>query len=869
MLLSVVTPVFSADPSYYFKKNTWQETMLVSREALIKAEQEPGGPSPLPDFGTSDFTISAWIKTSSDTASILARSITLGVWENQAKLFFIRSGKPAYAMGSSEILDAEVIVNDDRWHHVVVTGGNPLVFYVDGELAKEHLIPESVRIEPDNPGHNLTIGWCSLNFPQRMRGFVGSIDEVRIYNRRLSREEVNNLFRDPRSVNDGVSGWWRFEEQAVDSSENFNDGQITSAVVSEGKFGKALYFHGLAGVGLPFVPGGNTRNKITELIIRDFSDDLSQKEIQWENEDNIWQDDWKPGDLKELGSRYAKACKDLIGLPGKTNQLVQNITSMADLSAVREIYHFSRLSDDRYKTVHDKSNLMVEEINYLQELHSKDDSEWNRYKQSVAEVSGSSKKLLSKIDEGDESALMTLSEQLNELENVHGTIPHEMPSGPAGPVRFGAIYKKLKYTLEWDKPWRVGEDTDVVVQFDDDSHRLVFWRGTSYIPCWVNDAGKWYTNEFVERRGWHSPNTQGSVEPMSDKQCRLSHVRIIENNNARVVVHWRYAPIDVYYEYPFTDPETGWSDWVDEYYTIYPDAFCIRKITAHSSRVDLWMEFQESILLNQPGTLPEDNIELDAVSLANMKGETFTYLWTEDGGPDFGKPTRANILKINLKGKLKPFAFVAPAEDDGKLITTYKGHNPLSHFNFWDHWPVSQYASAGRGAISAKRPSHSSLCHIALPGTAETEWLLYDQGENWVTKLMANGLTDKPIADLVPLAKSWLNAAKLKISGSAFSSRGYDQTQAAYIIVLKEMNKPTTLTFELTASKESPIINPAFVIKNWGEKGATLKLNGKKIKNRKDFRFGHRNYSQSSDLIVWIRTASITPIKITLSPLAN
>jgi len=96
--------------------------------------------------------------------------------------------------------------------------------------------------------------------------------------------------------------------------------------------------------------------------------------------------------------------------------------------------------------------------------------------------------------------------------------------------------------------------------------------------------------------GAHSPNTEGCVEPMSDKQCRFSHVRIIESNDARVVVHWRYAPVDVKYEHSFIDPKTGWFDWVDEYYIIYPNAVGIREITVQSNGLDKWIEFQEAIL---------------------------------------------------------------------------------------------------------------------------------------------------------------------------------------------------------------------------------------------------------------------------------
>jgi len=455
-------------------------------------------------------------------------------------------------------------------------------------------------------------------------------------------------------------------------------------------------------------------------------------------------------------------------------------------------------------------------------------------------------------------------------QQLKNKVPIKLPSGPAGPGRFGAYYTRLKYSLDWDKPWRVGDHADVVVRFDDGGHKFVFWRGTSYIPCWVTDTGVWYTNEFVERRGHHSPNTEGCVEPMSDKQCRFSHVRIIESSDARVVVHWRYAPVDVRYNHPFIDPLTGWGDWVDEYYTIYPDAVGVRKITVHTTRPDLWTEFQESIVVNQPGTMPDDNIELGAVSVANMKGESKTYYWTKDGGPEFdGGPARANILKINLKAKRKPFALVAPPEKDGILITSYEGHGRGSHFNFWDHWPVSQAASDGRMAKSTANPSHSSLCHIGLPGNATVEWKPYAKGQKWQTKIMLNGMTDKPAADLVPLANSWLQPPELEISGRNYNSNGYDPTQLAHVLASNNPGKGSELSFELATSKDSPVINPAFVVKGWGEADVALKIDGKTIKRGKNFRIGYERTDKGTNLIVWIKTESNKPIKISLTPINN
>jgi hypothetical protein len=447
------------------------------------------------------------------------------------------------------------------------------------------------------------------------------------------------------------------------------------------------------------------------------------------------------------------------------------------------------------------------------------------------------------------------------------TLPR-MPSGPEGAGKFGAYYTTLDYEKAWDEPWRIGDHADVVVRFDMGAHRFVFWRGTSYIPCWVTDTGVWYTNEFVERRSADSPNTQGCCEPMSDKQCRYSHVRIIENTGARVVIHWRYAPVDVHYNHPFIDPDSGWSDWVDEYYYIYPDAVGVRKITVHTTEPDKWMEWHEAIVLNQPGTMPEDNIELGALSAANMHGESRTYTWDENGAPKFDADLAdANILKVNLKGTLKPFAIVPPSTNPrSPIITPYNGHGKGSCFNFWDHWPVSHAASDTRLAESSERPSHSSLAHIGHRG--ENLWEYYAQRDQWRTKIMLHGMTDLEVDALVPLAKSWVDAPALTLACDGFSTTGYDQAERAYQLE-KIHEKTTPLVFRIDADQEHPLINPAFVIKNWGnDSGAiTITLNDVPLESGSGFRFGYHNTLEGSDLIVWLRQEATDTTKISIARL--
>jgi hypothetical protein len=442
------------------------------------------------------------------------------------------------------------------------------------------------------------------------------------------------------------------------------------------------------------------------------------------------------------------------------------------------------------------------------------------------------------------------------LARAASDIPMLLPSVPEIPGRFGAYYTRLNYTPQWENPWRVSSDPDIVVRFGDPSPKFVFWRGTSFIPCWVTENGIWYTNAFVERSGRQSPNTKGCVEPMSDKQCRFSHVRVIESHEARVVVHWRYAPVDVHYSHPFVDSQTGWSDWVDEYYTIYPDAVGVRKVTAFSTMPDLWMEWQEAIVINQPGTRPEDNIELGAISVANIEGNETTYEWTPKGAPAFDRnPPGSNILRVNLKAALKPFAIVPPTTGRDPVMTPYPGHCMGSYFNFWDHWPVSQDASDGRAATSTGKPSHSSLCHIGKRGI--DAWGLFAREEFSRTRIMLHGMTAKSAKELVPLAKSWSQPPELESFGKAFESLGYDPSERAYQLNRKEGGP---LSFRLPANQEHPVVNPALVIKNWGNRGAVLELEGRKLQRGQDYFLGHRHRLDGTDLVLWLKAESIQPL---------
>jgi len=426
-----------------------------------------------------------------------------------------------------------------------------------------------------------------------------------------------------------------------------------------------------------------------------------------------------------------------------------------------------------------------------------------------------------------------------------------MPSGPKGlPRRFKAYYTRLLYAEEWEKPWRVGPHPDILVTFDESPVRVVFWRGTSYGASWVTENDIWMSDQSVEDSGtgW------GLSEHMADKQCRYSYVRLIENHDARIVVHWRYGVCDIRYTINHTDPETNWGDWVDEYYYIYPDAAATRKQVLWTGADVDGFQWQETIFFSQPGTRPEDNIELEAFTLANMAGQAHTYSWANGAPEDYPRPKGANIQLTNLKAANKPFIIFEPV----RPITAFGSGSRFSKFPWWNHWPVSQIPSDGRKIFGPDRPSHSSLSNYE-PQAVRGE------GDSYIA-VSLYGMTDKPIESVVPLARSWNYPAHLKLAGSGFESDGFSKYERAYLLACKDSGRRSTLKFELAASEKSPVVNPAFIIRNWGRAGAKLKIDGRTIKRGKDFRFGHRRTLEGTDLIVWVKKNSTKPITISLSP---
>jgi hypothetical protein len=128
-------------------------------------------------------------------------------------------------------------------------------------------------------------------------------------------------------------------------------------------------------------------------------------------------------------------------------------------------------------------------------------------------------------------------------------------------------------------------------------------------------------------------------------------------------------------------------------------------------------------------------------------------------------------------------------------------------------------------------------------------------------------MTEEPFDALVSVARSWSRAPELRVSGTAFGTRGFDRSERAYMLSrVGSEAAGAPLRFELLASSESPVRNVALVIENWGEAGAKLSVDGKAVARGRLYRYGHRHTLSGTDLLVWIELSSDRPVRVALEP---
>jgi hypothetical protein len=421
--------------------------------------------------------------------------------------------------------------------------------------------------------------------------------------------------------------------------------------------------------------------------------------------------------------------------------------------------------------------------------------------------------------------------------------PRRLPVIEKNPGHFGAFYTKLKYYSGWDNLWPVDQDPDIVVCFDKNPVKLIFWRGSRYGPAWVSENENWMGDQSLETWGNDKNDIEGCFEHMQDRHCRFSNVRIIENTAARAVVHWRYALVSSHDHTWMPDPKTGWECWVDEYYYIYPDGSAIRKVTWNKGTTGDAIQYQESLPFTQPGQRNQDLLENDYVSVADYDYQTRSVSVDLRKQPAdwFRKYT---IQQFNFKSQNKPFICFEPGNEMWVRWIDV-GYN---------HYPVNQARSDGRWAKTIDRPTHISSSPCSDPVIHENGNRLY-----WIGLYGMNGMK---MNELIHFGRSWAFAPEMSVTGNRFTSKGYDKAERCYQL---ENNNSQASKIELTlkGSNDSPVIDPAIRVKNWNSNVAKILVNGKVSSNAK---VGINRQLDGDDLVIYIPIEEVIPVTITIVP---
>ena len=224
----------------------------------------------------------------------------------------------------------------------------------------------------------------------------------------------------------------------------------------------------------------------------------------------------------------------------------------------------------------------------------------------------------------------------------------------------------------------------------------------------------------------------------------------------------------------------------------------------------------------------------------NLEGDVFKMDWT-DGIPE-NELEDANVSIVNFKSDYKVMVIYPEGDEIGAWGRRERATKEAHFAGPWDHWPVGQMPNDGRYAMRNDRVTSS-----ALGGAGPKDKALY-------------GFTNKDISELLPLARFWNRAPKIVVNGGADNAE-FKMSEKAYAAEVKD----DVVDFSIDANENSPLFNPAFVLKNWNNNGAKVKINGEWKEEDKDCRIGYRNTKEGNDLIVWLRMNDTSPVNISFT----
>ncbi len=281
-LVWVVANASGADPEYYVRKGTWQETMQSSREALTIHLSKPGpkktAAAAVPQYGP-------WFE--------------IGPYRggDAFKTAYQPEKEVNLSKGDGKLKWKRIDAADGVVHGLRLPGNSAKYFYRTITASA----PTSVMsYYGSDDGLAVWLNGKNILSKPVSRGCAPNQDKTKL----LLREGENRLLVKIKN-NSGGSGW---------------------------------YFSTSEKAGAKTDPRELMREALWGFVQRDFDSPEARREMAWERDNNVWSGDWKPGDLAALAKRYvtpsagSAAGKKIAAIAAKAS-------TQRDLNDIRGLYY--------------------------------------------------------------------------------------------------------------------------------------------------------------------------------------------------------------------------------------------------------------------------------------------------------------------------------------------------------------------------------------------------------------------------------------------------------------------------------------------------------------------------------------------------
>ena len=209
---------------------------------------------------SNDLTFSCWVNSNSESDQTIVNTIPHTVIGYGLNPWWAGSGNIGFLYGNGQSAgwsgDNNVIINPipflNTWvNHVIVKSGLHWKFLENNSLIYEF----DSSGQPADIVAQLVFGHCDPSICAQT--LSGSLDDIAIYNRALTEQEIQNLYTGttqppcvslPSNLQQGLVGYWPFCGNANDESGNGNDGVVNGATLTEDRFGNANAAYGFDGV---------------------------------------------------------------------------------------------------------------------------------------------------------------------------------------------------------------------------------------------------------------------------------------------------------------------------------------------------------------------------------------------------------------------------------------------------------------------------------------------------------------------------------------------------------------------------------------------------------------------------------------------